>query len=176
MVKWTWKTLSHVLLFTTPWTPPGSSVHGILQARILKWVVLSFSRGSSQSRDWTWVSYLARVPTPVFLGFTGASTGRESTCSVVWPLGWEDPLEMGMATHCSNLDWRIPWTVQSMGSQRVGHDWATFTFTPALQADSLPSVTREAQCFMVKMVKSHDKLDFLKSFKSWNKKTDLFCH
>ena len=47
----------------------------------------------------------------------------------VQPLGWEDPLEKGKATHSSILAWRIPWTVQSMGSQRVGHDWATFTFT-----------------------------------------------
>ena len=38
---------------------PGSSVHGILQARILEWVALSFSRGASQSRDWTWVSHIA---------------------------------------------------------------------------------------------------------------------
>ena len=33
---------------------PGSSIHGILQARTLKWVAISFSRGSSQPRDWTW--------------------------------------------------------------------------------------------------------------------------
>ena len=33
------------------WSPPGSSVHGILQARILEWVATSFSRGSSQPRD-----------------------------------------------------------------------------------------------------------------------------
>ena len=37
-------------------------------------------------------------------------------------LGQEDPLEKGMATHSSILAWRIPWTVQSMGSQRVRHD------------------------------------------------------
>ena len=36
-------------------------------------------------------------------------------------LGWEDPLEKGKATHSSILAWRVPWTVQSMGSQRVGH-------------------------------------------------------
>ena len=42
-------------------------------------------------------------------------------------LGWEDPLEKGKATHSSILAWRIPWTVLSMGSQRVEHDWATFT-------------------------------------------------
>ena len=42
-------------------------------------------------------------------------------------LGWEDPLEKGMATHYSILAWRIPWTeesggLQSMWSLRVGHD------------------------------------------------------
>ena len=49
--------------------------------------------------------------------------------SQVRSLGWEDPLEEGMATHSSILAWRIPWTeepsrLQSMGSQRVGHDWS----------------------------------------------------
>ena len=34
-------------------------------------------------------------------------------------LGWEDPLEKGKATHSSILAWRSPWTIQSMGSQRV---------------------------------------------------------
>ena len=42
-------------------------------------------------------------------------------------LGWEDPLEKKMATHSSILVWKISWTeepggLQSMGSQRVGHD------------------------------------------------------
>ena len=45
-------------------------------------------------------------------------------------LGWEDPLEEGMATHCSILSWRIPMaeepgSLQSMGSPRVRQDWAT---------------------------------------------------
>ena len=47
----------------------------------------------------------------------------------VWSLDGEEPLEKEKATHSSILAWRIPWTVQSMGSQEVGHDWATFTFT-----------------------------------------------
>ena len=42
-------------------------------------------------------------------------------------LDWEDPLENGKATHSSILAWRIPWTASSMGWQRVGHSWATFT-------------------------------------------------
>ena len=46
----------------------------------------------------------------------------------IWALGWKDPLEEEMATHSSVLAWRIPmdrgaW--ESMGLQRVGHDWAT---------------------------------------------------
>ena len=40
-------------------------------------------------------------------------------------LGWEDPLEKEKATHSSIQAWRIPWTVWSMGSQRVWHDWVT---------------------------------------------------
>ena len=40
------------------YSPPGSSVHGILQARILEWVAISFSRGSSWPRNWTHVSCL----------------------------------------------------------------------------------------------------------------------
>ena len=46
----------------TLWDPvdlPGSSVHGILQARILEWVAISFSKGSSQPRDRTQVSHTA---------------------------------------------------------------------------------------------------------------------
>ena len=48
----------------------------------------------------------------------------------VQSLGWEDPLEEGMATYSSILAWRIPWRqepsgLQSMGSQRVRHDGAT---------------------------------------------------
>ena len=38
------------------WSPPASSVHGILQAKILEWVGIPFSRGSFQPRDWNWVS------------------------------------------------------------------------------------------------------------------------
>ena len=50
----------------------------------------------------------------------------------VWSLGQEDPLQKGMATHSSILPWEIPGTeerggLQSIGLQRVGHDWATDT-------------------------------------------------
>ena len=52
----------------------------------------------------------------------------------VWSLGWEDSLEEEMATYSIILAWKIPWTkesggLQSMGLQRVGHDWVINTFT-----------------------------------------------
>ena len=48
-------------------------------------------------------------------------------------MGWEDPLEEGMATHYGILSWRIPWTeepgkLQSIGSQIVRYDWRDLTY------------------------------------------------
>ena len=55
--------------------------------------------------------------------------------SWVWSLGWEDPLEEGMATHSSILAWRIPRTeepgrLQSIESHRVRHDWRDLSHMP----------------------------------------------
>ena len=61
-VKWKWKWSRSVVsnsLRLVDCSPPRSSVHGILQARILGWVAISFSRGSSQPRDRTQASHIA---------------------------------------------------------------------------------------------------------------------
>ena len=42
-------------------------------------------------------------------GSPGGSEVKPSACNAVRSLGWEDPLEKQMATHCSTLAWRIPW-------------------------------------------------------------------
>ena len=63
-------------------------------------------------------------------GIQGGSDGKESACNtgdLGSILGQEDPLEKGMAPHSSIPAWRIQWTekpgeLQSMGSQRVGHN------------------------------------------------------
>ena len=57
-------------------------------------------------------------------------------------LGCEDPPEKGKAAHSSILVWRIPWTLQSMSSQRVRHHWATVTF-------------RMLHCFMLLCLFTH---------------------
>ena len=62
----------------------------------------------------------------------------------VQSLGWGDPLEKEMATHSGTIAWKIPWMeepsrLQSMGSQRVGHDWVS-SLTSAAQLPLLPGV------------------------------------
>ena len=96
-------------------SPPGSSVHGILQQEY--WSGLSFPSPGD-------------LPDP---GITSLVTQMVNNLPAmqetwVWSLGQEEPLEKGMATHSCILAWRIPWTerpavLQSMGSQRVRHDW-----------------------------------------------------
>ena len=64
-------------------------------------------------------------------GFPGAQPVKNPPAmreAWVRSLGGEDPLEKGKATHSSVLAWRIPWTLETMGLQRVWHDWATLTF------------------------------------------------
>ena len=59
---WKWKWSRSVVsdsLQPVDCSPPSSSAHGILQARILEWVAISFSRGSSRPRDRTQVSHIA---------------------------------------------------------------------------------------------------------------------
>ena len=51
MSMWKWKSLHPVWFFVTPWKDPHT-VHGILQSRILEWVAILFSRGSSQTQGW----------------------------------------------------------------------------------------------------------------------------
>ena len=57
-------------------------------------------------------------------GFPGGASGKEPSCGrrqmQVRSLGWEDPLEEGMATHSSILAWEIPWTEEPDGLQSMG--------------------------------------------------------
>ena len=141
------QSLSHVQLFCNPmdYSLPGSSVHGILQARVLEWVAISSSRGSSQPRDWTHVSCISlhwqEDSLPLNTSVIWASLLAQVVKNLpavqekwVWSLSQKDPLQKRMATYSSILAWRIPWTeepggLQSIGSQRFGHDWTTNTFT-----------------------------------------------
>ena len=86
-----------------------------------------------QRRDSAIHTHGSVLPQRAFPGKDGKeSPAMQETC--VRSLGQEDPLEKRMATHSSILAWRIPWTaepvrLQSMESQRVRHNGATYTFT-----------------------------------------------
>ena len=102
------------------YSPPSSSVHGIFQARILEWVANSFMQEI----------FLTQGLNSDLPHSGSGSAGKESASNAgtwVQSQGWEEPLEKGMTTHSSRLAWKIPWTeelgrLQSMGSQKVGHD------------------------------------------------------
>ena len=81
----------------------------------------------------------------------------------VWSLGWEDPLEKEMATHSSILAWKIPRTEElgwllSMGSQRVGHDWA---ISLSLWRSLLVHEKTDVQTFLETTLETKDNVDFL---------------
>ena len=88
-------------------SPPGPSVYGISQAKILEWVAIFFTRG--------------------FPGRSVVKNCLQMQEMQVWSLGQEDPLEKAMATHSSIFAWEVTWTekpggLQSMGSQ-TGWTW-----------------------------------------------------
>ena len=71
----------------------------------------SAGEGISYPFEYSWASLVAQlVKNPPAMQETWVQS-----------LGWENPLEKGKATYSSILDWRIPWTVKSMGSQRDFH-------------------------------------------------------
>ena len=90
-----------------------ATVHGVAKSRtrLSNWTELSW---------YVYTSLVAQMVKPL-------PTMQETQVRF---LGQEDPLEKEMATHSSTLVWKIPWMeehgrVQSMGSQRVRHDWVT---------------------------------------------------
>ena len=76
-------------------------------------LVRSTGEGIGSPLQYSWVSLVAQLEkNPPAMQETGVQS-----------LSWEDSLEKGKAAHSSILAWRIPWTVYSMGSQRVGYNW-----------------------------------------------------
>ena len=150
-IRWYWcscESESHSVMSDSLWP------HEIFQARILEWVDYSFSSGSSQPRNQTWVFCIAgwfftnwAIREAQWcswlvsncdtcsngLAFPGGSVVKNLPARQemrIWSVVWEGPLEKEMATHSRILAWQIPWIeepggLQSMGSQRVPHDFRT---------------------------------------------------
>ena len=102
------------------------------------------------------------LPTPVFLGFPCGSAGKESACNA-GDLGLTPGLRRspgeGNDYHSSILAWRIPWTAESMGSQRVWHNWVTFTFKLSLRKPK--NLSSKSQGTMLIVNGLHEKIEGL---------------
>ena len=103
---------------------PGSSVQGILQARTLEWVAISFSRGSSQPTDQTCVSYLScigrqilyhwwHLGSPRTLEMTHHKWGPEKSCTVQF-----SSVSQACPTLCN------PWTAARQASLSITNSWS----------------------------------------------------
>ena len=97
------------------YSPSGSSGHEILQSRILQWVALPSSRGSSWPRDWTWVSYIAG-------GFFTVWATREALCPSIHLLREIGSLDFGgwevLRSTVSNLETqKNQWSKLQLGSK-----------------------------------------------------------
>ena len=134
-------------------SPPGSSIHGIFQARVLEWGAIAFSDDKPnsvlKSRDISLPTKAHVVkamvfPLPLasllFSAICKAFSDNHFAFCITFSCfldRYDDFSEKAMAPHSSTLAWEIPWMedpggLQSTGSRRVRHDWATslslFTF------------------------------------------------
>ena len=130
---------SPCLRFYSPWWLKADLLFNWLRQKLP-----SIPRAENKAKQSTWTEIL---PHPVCMDWLSwelvaqivknLPAMKETQETWVQSLGREDPLEEGMATHPSILAWKIsrteePGGLQSMGSQRIGHDWATNTLTLSL--------------------------------------------
>ena len=112
--------LSPVCLSTTPlhWSLPGSSVHGILQARILDWVAISSSRESSRPKDWIPVSWISCISRWIF--FFSYWAILEFPCHLLLPLkSSREPIRIPCIVQQRRWRWEVMQLTQGLhtGSQ-----------------------------------------------------------
>ena len=127
-----------------------AAIHGVAKSRtwLSDWTELNWTEPSSE----LWPAEFHGLYSD---GVAKSWTGLRNFHFHFWlqSLGCKDPLEKEMTTHSSVFAWKIPWMeepgrLQSMGSQRIGHDWATNTCTckhlhkPWMESESLVSPPR----------------------------------
>ena len=92
-----------VWLFATPWTvaQPGSSDHGIFQARTLDWVAIPFSRASSQPKIWIWVSSIG-----AYL-FSETLFSNKKKQLLIDPTTWSEVKSFSRVQLCDPMDYNL---------------------------------------------------------------------
>ena len=99
------------------WGPPGFSAYGILQARILEWVAIPFSRESSWPRDWTWVSCIAGS----FFTIWATTPGK------AWTQQWSE-VAQSCPTLCDPMDCNPPGSSAHGIFQARVLEWVAISF------------------------------------------------
>ena len=152
----------------------------LLRLKSIELVMLCYLTISPSASPFSWLQSFPKpgsFPMCRFFASGGQSIGTLALASVLpmniqdWfplgltglifrSLGREDPLEKEMATHSSTLAWRIPWReepgrLQSMGSQRVEHNWVTSLLlfkTNSLTSFSIIILTLEIDCLFIQNI------------------------
>ena len=137
-------THSSILAWEIPWTDePRELVHEVAESDRSKQLNTKLANVTSNMKHDIWANFMPNIfKLYIYIKikclYIGASLVAQTVKNVlavqetqVWSPSQEDPLEEEMATHSSILAWRIPRTeqptgLQSMGSQRVRHDWVTY--------------------------------------------------
>ena len=90
LLKWKWKSVQSYLNFCDPMdcSPPGSSVHGLSQARILEWVAISFSKESAQSRGRTHISHREILKAGRFLSLLAIMKINNAAINFLYQFLW----------------------------------------------------------------------------------------
>ena len=121
---------------------PGSSIHGIFQARVLEWVAIPFSRQSSRPRDRTWVSCIAVIfllSEPPGKPIQESESEREVKSlsrvrffAILWTVAYQAPPSMGFSRqeYWSGVPFPSPGDLPDPGVKPR---------SPELQTDALPS-------------------------------------
>ena len=132
---------------TTDYSLPGSSIHGIFQGRVLEWVAISFSRGSSRPRDWIQVSHTAGRHFTIWaireatisckdglnIGQKWYGPNRRPVLSVYWKdccWSWNSNT---LASWCKEqTHWKIPWCWERLkvGGERDDRGWDGWMASP----------------------------------------------
>ena len=112
---------------------PGSSVHGIFRVRILEWGAIAFSSTAQGTYQYSVLPYMGkesekeRMYIYIYIYILASLVAQMVKNLPAVQETWVGKIPWRRAWHSSVLAWRIPWTeepggLQSMGSERVGHD------------------------------------------------------
>ena len=148
-------------------SPPGSSVHGILQARILEWVVMPSSRGSSQPRDWTQVS-----------GIAGKFFAVWVTREAQWQMKWSGlKVAQSCLTLCDYMDCSLPGSSVHRILQARILEWVAVPFS---RRSSQPRNSTQVSCiagefFTVWATREAQSIFYASKYFQWKKVFRKIC-